>query len=110
MTKAAVDGSPLQSSEEGTEALSFTSDSSWGWSATIPRLFDPLDAFRDLRDDIQNHCLEFLEGANGAFLRRIEDARVCWASRPKLPGKCRVLIAQTARSGRVPRTLQEPVS
>jgi len=46
---------------------------------------DPLDAFRDLREDIQNYCIEFLAGTNEAFQRRIEDARICWASRPKLP-------------------------
>ena len=47
---------------------------------------DPLDAFRHLRDDLQNYCDEFLEGTNDTFLRRVEDARVRWASRPKLPG------------------------
>jgi hypothetical protein len=47
---------------------------------------DPLDAFRNLRDDVESHCIEFLEGTNDAFLRRIEDARVCWARIPKLPG------------------------
>jgi hypothetical protein len=46
---------------------------------------DPLDAFRDLREDIQNYCIEFLEGTNEVFQRRIEDAHACWASRPKLP-------------------------
>lgn len=46
---------------------------------------DPLDAFRQLREDIQNYCLEFIEGTNEAVQRRMEDARVRWASRPKLP-------------------------
>jgi hypothetical protein len=45
---------------------------------------DPLDAFRDLRDDLQDYCAEFLEGTDEAFLRRIEDARACRASRAKL--------------------------
>lgn len=45
----------------------------------------PLDAFRDLRDDLQSYCDEFLAGTNEAFLRRIENARSCWANRPKLP-------------------------
>ena len=47
---------------------------------------DPLDAFWDLHDDVENHCIEFLEGTNDAFLRRIADARICWARIPKLPG------------------------
>jgi hypothetical protein len=46
---------------------------------------DPLDAFRHLRDDLRNYCNEFLEGTNDIFLRRIEDARARWASKPKLP-------------------------
>ena len=46
---------------------------------------DPLDAFCHLREDIQNYCMEFLEGTNEAFQRRIEDARLSWANRPKLP-------------------------
>jgi hypothetical protein len=46
---------------------------------------DPLDAFRDLSDDIRDHCGDFLEGTDEALLRRIEDARASWASRPKLP-------------------------
>jgi len=46
---------------------------------------DPLDAFRHLRDDLQNHCVKFLEGTNEAFQRRMEDARMCRASKPKLP-------------------------
>jgi len=46
---------------------------------------DPLDAFRDLREDLQNYCEEFLTGTDEAFLRRIKDARSHWASRPKLP-------------------------
>jgi hypothetical protein len=46
---------------------------------------DPLDTFRHLRNDLQGHCHEFLAGTNEAFQRRIEEARVCWANRPKLP-------------------------
>ena len=46
---------------------------------------DPLDAFRHLRNDLQDYCLEFLAGTKEVFQRRIEDARVCWASRRKLP-------------------------
>jgi len=46
---------------------------------------DPLDAFRDLHDDLQDYCNEFLEGTDEIFLRRIEDARLHWASRSKLP-------------------------
>ena len=46
---------------------------------------DPLDAFRHLCEDIQNYCIEFLEGTNEAFQRRMDDARRCWAIRPKLP-------------------------
>lgn len=46
---------------------------------------DPLDAFRDLRDDLENYCSEFLEGTSDTFLRRIEDARMRWALLPKLP-------------------------
>ena len=45
---------------------------------------DPLDAFRNLRDDVENHCIEFLEETSDAFLRRIEDARMRWARIPKL--------------------------
>ena len=47
---------------------------------------DPLDAFRHLRDDLQNNCGEFLEGTDEVFLRRIEDARASWMTRSKLPG------------------------
>jgi hypothetical protein len=47
---------------------------------------NPLDAFIHLRDDIQNHCAEFLEGTNETFQSRIESAHACWAGRPKLPG------------------------
>jgi hypothetical protein len=46
---------------------------------------DPLEAFRDLRDDLQSYCAEFLEGTNETFLHRIEDARSRWANRPTLP-------------------------
>ena len=46
---------------------------------------EPLDAFRDLRVDLENYCIEFLEGTNETFLRRIEDARQRWAAIPKLP-------------------------
>jgi hypothetical protein len=46
---------------------------------------DPLDAFRDLRDDLQSYCSDFLQGTDDVLLRRIEDARVRRASRPKLP-------------------------
>lgn len=46
---------------------------------------DPLDAFRDLHDDLRDYCDDFLEGTDETFLRRIEDARLHWASRPKLP-------------------------
>lgn len=46
---------------------------------------DPLYAFRHLRDDLLNHCTEFLEGSDEAFHRRIESAHECWARRPKLP-------------------------
>ena len=46
---------------------------------------DPLEAFRDLRDDLQSYCAEFLEGTNETFLHRIEHARSRWANRPKLP-------------------------
>lgn len=46
---------------------------------------EPLQAFRDLRDDLQVYCMDFLEGTNETFLRRIEDARQRWAAIPKLP-------------------------
>jgi len=46
---------------------------------------DPLDAFRGLSEDLMEHCNEFLEGTDEAFLSRIEDARARWANRPKLP-------------------------
>lgn len=45
---------------------------------------DSLNAFRHLRDDLQDYCNEFLEGTNDAFLHRIEDARARWASKPHL--------------------------
>jgi hypothetical protein len=46
---------------------------------------DPLDAFRALRHDLATYCGEFLEGTNDAFLHRIEDGRIRWANRQKLP-------------------------
>ena len=46
---------------------------------------EPLDAFRNLRDDLQDYCGEFLEGTAETFIRRIEDARLRWAAIPKLP-------------------------
>jgi hypothetical protein len=46
---------------------------------------DPLDAFRDLHADLQRHCDEFLEGTNEAFMRRVANARLQSANRPKLP-------------------------
>ena len=46
---------------------------------------DILEAFRDLREDLQNHGIEFLEGTDAEFLARIKDARARWANRPKLP-------------------------
>jgi hypothetical protein len=46
---------------------------------------EPLDAFRDLRKDLEDYCGEFLDGTNEEFIRRIEDARVCWTAIPKLP-------------------------
>lgn len=45
----------------------------------------PLDAFQHLRDDLISYCHDFLEGTDATFLRRIEDARLRWASKPKLP-------------------------
>jgi hypothetical protein len=46
---------------------------------------DPLDAFRQLREDVEKYCIEFLDGTDEAFHLRIEEARSCWANRPKLP-------------------------
>ncbi len=46
---------------------------------------DPLDSFSNLRDDVENYCIEFLEGTSDAFLHRIEDARMRWARIPQLP-------------------------
>jgi len=46
---------------------------------------DPLDAFRNLHDDLRNHCDEFLDGTNEAFLRRVADARSFAAKMPRLP-------------------------
>lgn len=46
---------------------------------------DPVAGFRDLRDDLRDHCSEFLEGTDELFRLRIEDARSRWANRPKLP-------------------------
>lgn len=41
---------------------------------------DPMDAFRDLRLDMEAYCSDFLEGADDQLLRRIEDAhaRPCY--------------------------------
>ena len=47
---------------------------------------DPMDAFRDLRDDLREYCSEFLVGPDEAFLHRIQEARVSRANRPRLPG------------------------
>jgi hypothetical protein len=38
---------------------------------------DPMDAFRNLRDDLQDYCSEFLAGPDEEFLHRIQVARVC---------------------------------
>jgi hypothetical protein len=46
---------------------------------------EPLEAFRNLRDDILDYCGEFLEGTTTTFIRRIENARTCWSHIPKLP-------------------------
>lgn len=46
---------------------------------------EPLDAFRDLRNDLEDYCIEFLKGTDEAFFHRIEDARQRWAALPKLP-------------------------
>lgn len=46
---------------------------------------DPLDAFRDLRDDLKDYCNEFLEGTDETFLLRIKNARSRGTSTPKLP-------------------------
>lgn len=46
---------------------------------------DPLDGFRDLRNDQEDYCAEFLKGTDEEFLRRIADARLRWAALPKLP-------------------------
>ena len=46
---------------------------------------DPLDAFRDLCDDVEKYCTEFLEGTSDTFLRRIEDARRRSTRIPMLP-------------------------
>ena len=35
--------------------------------------------------DQQSYCGDFLQGTYEAFLRRIEDVRVRWANRSKLP-------------------------
>lgn len=47
---------------------------------------DPLDAFRHLRLDLEEHCMDFLEGSDDVLLERIEDARSLPVDRPKLPG------------------------
>ncbi len=46
---------------------------------------EPLEAFRDLRNDLEDYGIDFLAGTNETFLRRIEDARQRWAAIPKLP-------------------------
>ena len=46
---------------------------------------DPLDAFKDLRLDLESYCGEFLGGTDDALLHRIEDGRARWASQPRLP-------------------------
>jgi hypothetical protein len=35
---------------------------------------DPMDAFRHLRFDLEEHCADFFEGTDECLLRRIEDA------------------------------------
>jgi hypothetical protein len=46
---------------------------------------DPLDGFRHLLQDLEEHCADFLDGSDNALLRRIEDAHAQWDGRPKLP-------------------------
>ena len=46
---------------------------------------NPLDAFRDLRLDIENYCGEFLEGTDVSILHRMRDGRARMATQSKLP-------------------------
>ncbi len=46
---------------------------------------DPLDAFRHLYLDLEEHCAEFLEGSDDYHLHRIEDAPAWRSDRPTLP-------------------------
>jgi hypothetical protein len=46
---------------------------------------DPLEAFRQLYLDLEEHCGEFLEGTDDRLLHRIEDAQARRSDRPTLP-------------------------
>lgn len=46
---------------------------------------DPLEAFRHLCLDLEEHCAEFLEGTDDCLLHRIEDAQAQRSDRPMLP-------------------------
>ena len=46
---------------------------------------DPLDAFRHLYLDLEEHCAEFLEGTDDCLLHRIEEAQARRNDRPMLP-------------------------
>lgn len=45
---------------------------------------DPLDAFRDLYLDLEEHCVEFLEGTDDCLSKRIDDATAA-VDKPGLP-------------------------
>jgi hypothetical protein len=46
---------------------------------------DPLDAFRDLYLDLEEHCTEFLEGSDDRLLHRIDEAQAQPSDKPMLP-------------------------
>jgi hypothetical protein len=46
---------------------------------------DPLDAFRHLHLDLEEHGIDFLEGTDDFLLRHIEDAQAHTNDGPKLP-------------------------
>jgi hypothetical protein len=46
---------------------------------------DPIDAFRDLLLDLEEYCIDFLEGSDQILLRRIENALAKPYVKPGLP-------------------------
>jgi len=46
---------------------------------------DPMDSFRHLQLDLEEHCVDFLEGSDECLRRRIEDALATPYVKPGLP-------------------------